>query len=134
MLNRKIFTKLEEWYKSGSNKAILLTGARQVGKTFIIREFLKRNAKSFVEFNLFENDSIKIAFENSKTAEELLLKISTLTKTKLVKNETVIFIDEVQFAKEVITKIKFLVEEGSYRFIFSGSILGVELKHINSIP
>lgn len=61
MLNRKIFTKLEEWYKSGSNKTILLTGARQVGKTFIIREFLKRNAKSFVEFNLFENDSIEIS-------------------------------------------------------------------------
>ena len=134
MLKRKAYDQLLNWYNFQSNKALLVTGARQVGKTYLIREFLKANAKSFVEFNLFENDIAKEAFENSKTADELLLKISIISKVPLIKNETIIFIDEVQFAKEIVTKIKFLIEEGSFKFIFSGSILGVELKNINSIP
>ena len=134
MLNRKVYSVLKEWDKSNLKQAILLTGARQVGKTYIIREFLKRERKQYVEFNLFENDLAKEAFETSKTADEFLLKISSLTKTPLIKNETIIFIDEVQFAKEIVTKIKFLVEEGSYKYIFSGSLLGVELKHVSSIP
>lgn len=134
MLKRKAFTRILDWYNSNTKKALLVTGARQVGKTYLIREFLKKNAKSYIEFNLFENDLIKEAFDKSKTAEELLLKISSLAKETLIKNETIIFIDEVQFAKEIVTKIKFLVEEGSYKYIFSGSLLGVELKHINSMP
>ena len=134
MLNRKVYSTLKEWYESNLKKALLITGARQVGKTYIIREFLKKQSKQYVEFNLYENDLVKEAFEKSKTAEEFILKISSLTKKTLIKNETIIFIDEVQFAKEIVTKIKFLVEEGSYRYIFSGSLLGVELKHVNSIP
>lgn len=134
MLNRKVYSVLKEWDESNLKRALLLTGARQVGKTYIIREFLKKQTKQYVEFNLYENDLAKEAFEKSKTAKEFLLKISSLTKTSLIKNETIIFIDEVQFAKEIVTKIKFLVEEGSYKYIFSGSLLGIELKHVNSIP
>ena len=134
MLFRKAYKKIDEWYKSRDGKALMVTGARQIGKTFLIKHFLKDNVKSYIEFNLFENDLAKDAFETSKTAKELLLKISALANAPLIKNETVIFIDEVQFAKEVITKIKFLLEEGSYRYILSGSILGVELNNINSLP
>ncbi len=134
MLKRKVYSKIKEWYNSNVNKALLITGARQVGKTYIIREFLKNESKNFIEFNLFENDLAKEAFEKSKTADEFLLKISSLTKKTLIKNETIIFIDEIQFAKEIITKIKFLVEEGSYKYIFSGSLLGIEIKNVNSIP
>lgn len=134
MLKRKVYTKIKEWYESNVNKALLVTGARQIGKTYIIREFLKKETENYIEFNLFENDLAKEAFEKSKTADEFLLKISSLTKKPLIKNETIIFIDEIQFAKEILTKIKFLLEEGSYKYIFSGSLLGVELKNINSIP
>lgn len=134
MLFRKTYKKIDEWYKSRDGKALMVTGARQIGKTFLIKHFLKDNVKSYIEFNLFENDLAKDAFETSKTAKELLLKISALANAPLIKNETVIFIDEVQFAREVITKIKFLLEEGSYRYILSGSILGVELNNVNSLP
>ena len=134
VLKRKVYSTLKNWFDSNSKKGLLLTGARQIGKTYIIREFLKQNSKNYVEFNLFENDLAKEAFESSKTADDFLLKLSSLTKKTLIKNKTIIFIDEVQFAKEIVTKIKFLIEEGSYKYIFSGSLLGVELKHINSIP
>lgn len=75
-----------------------------------------------------------MALETSTTADELILRLSALTNTPLIKNETVIFIDEIQYAKDTITKIKFLVEDGSYKYIFSGSLLGVELNNITSIP
>ena len=116
------------------NKALLITGARQVGKTYIIRQFLKEYFNSYVEFNLYENEVAKVALETSTTADELILRLSALTNTPLIKNETVIFIDEIQYAKDTITKIKFLVEDGSYKYIFSGSLLGVELNNITSIP
>ena len=134
MLQRKIYKQLKLWKNSNSKKALLITGARQIGKTYIIREFLKENAKSYVEFNLFENNLAKEAFETCKTADEFIIKLSSLTKTTLIKNETIIFIDEIQFANEIITKVKFLVEDGSYKYIFSGSLLGVEIKNVNSIP
>ena len=134
MLYRKVYEHLDKWYKTKTNKALLVTGARQIGKTYIIKQYLKDNCNSYVEFNLFENDLVNEAFVSSTNANELLLKISILSKTPLIKNETIIFIDEVQYAKEIVTKIKFLVEEGSYRYILSGSILGVELNNINSIP
>lgn len=134
MLFRKIEKEIRRWHSSNINKALLITGARQVGKTYSIRKFLKENVKSFVELNLFENELAKEAFKSSKTADELLLKISALSKFELIKGKTVIFIDEVQHAKEIITKIKFLVEEGSYKYILSGSILGVELYNVTSIP
>ncbi len=134
MLFRKINNKIIQWFKNNAKKALLITGARQVGKTFTIRKFLKDNSKSFVEFNFYENDLAREAFETSKSADELLLKISALSKTTLIENETIIFIDEVQVVKEIITKIKFLIEEGTYKYILSGSILGVELYNINSLP
>lgn len=134
MLFRKINNKILQWFTNDLKKALLVTGARQVGKTFTIRKFLKDNSRSFVEFNLYENDLAREAFASSKSAAELLLKISALAKTNLIENETIIFIDEVQTVKEIITKIKFLIEEGSYKYILSGSILGVELNNINSLP
>jgi len=73
---------------------------------------LKNNKINYVEFNLFDNDLAKEAFDTSKNAKELLLRISALSKVPLVENETIIFIDEIQFASEVVTKIRFLIEEG----------------------
>lgn len=132
MLERKIYKKLENWKKN--NKALLITGARQVGKTYIIREFLKSNFKNYIEFNLFNESLVREALDSSLTIKEVLLRFSALTDIALIPHETVIFIDEIQCATEIITKIKFLVEEGSYKYIFSGSLLGVELKNITSIP
>ena len=80
MLQRKVYNDLISWKNSNSKNALLITGARQIGKTYIIREFLKSNSKSYVEFNLFENELAKEAFETSKTAKEFILKISSYQK------------------------------------------------------
>lgn len=132
---RKAKERLIDW-KNNSTKALLVTGARQVGKTYIIKEFLKDEfgEDKFVEFNLFENELARETIENSPNSEDLLFRLSALSNKPLIKGETIIFLDEVQVCSNIITTIKFLVSEGSYRYILSGSLLGTELKDIKSIP
>lgn len=132
---RKAKSKLINW-KVTSNKALLVTGARQVGKTYIIREFLKEEfgEDNFIEFNLIENELAKTTIENSSNSEDLLFRLSALTNKNMIKGKTIIFLDEVQVCSNIITAIKFLVEDGSFRYILSGSLLGTELKDIKSIP
>ena len=133
MLQRKMEKRLQQYYAGNERKALLITGARQVGKTFIVREFGKRFA-SFVEINFLENQIARTLFENAKNSSDLLLRLSMVTEKKLIPGETLIFLDEVQECKEIVTAIKFLVEEGSYRYVLSGSLLGVDLKDIRSVP
>lgn len=119
---------------SNRKEALLITGARQVGKTFIIRKCAKKHFEYVIEINFIERpDAIKL-FENAKSSEDILLRISAFTDVQLVPGKTLIFFDEVQECKEIVTAIKFLVEDGKYRYILSGSFLGVELKDIRSVP
>lgn len=133
MLERKISKKISNWYNTSSS-ALLIDGARQIGKTTIIEEFLKNNHLDFIELNLIENKLALEAFNSSDNASQLLLRISSLSKTELVENKTVIFIDEIQEAYDAITPIKFLVQSKKYKFIFSGSLLGIKMQEILSIP
>lgn len=133
MINRKIFGVLNDFYKH-QKQALLLTGARQIGKTFSIRHFATTHFKHFVEFNLVDNRAAREAFAEPLSAEELLLRITALSKNPLVEGETLIFFDEVQECPELVTAIKFLVEDGRYRYIMSGSLLGVELRDLRSVP
>lgn len=132
MIKRKIDRYLQEHYAS-DNKALLITGARQTGKTFSIREFGK-TFKRFVEINFAENPEHIRIFERPKGCKEILERLSLLSKKPLIKGETLIFFDEVQLCPEIVTAIKFLVDDGSYRYILSGSLLGVELKDLRSEP
>ena len=132
-LDRKIEKKIEKWINE-SEKALLVRGARQVGKTHIIRSTLKRMGCRYVELNLIEQPSAVDILRESHTINEIIMGISTLTDEPLVKGETLIFIDEVQKYKEMVSKIKFLVDEGSFRYILSGSLLGVELTNLTSAP
>ena len=132
---RKIKGKIIQFLKNDiDNKALLITGARQIGKTYIIRECLREQCKSVVEINFVENEAACKLFSDFKDTKDILLRLSAIVGKTLVKGETVIFLDEVQECKELVTAIKFLVEEGSYRYVLSGSLLGVELKDIRSIP
>ena len=84
---------------------------------------------------MLENKDIANLFNSAKNAKDLIMMLSlAVPEQKLIPNQTVIFLDEVQVCKEIVTAIKFLVEEGSYRYILSGSLLGVELSDINSAP
>lgn len=132
MLNRKINNYLRDYYRKFGN-ALLITGARQVGKTYSIREFGK-NFKSFIEINFIENPDAVGLFKDSRGSADILMRLSTITNVPLIKGDTLIFFDEVQECPNIVTAIKFLVEEGSYRYILSGSLLGVELKEIRSVP
>ena len=134
MIVRKIEKELTRFHNSNDKKALLITGARQVGKTFIIREFGKKNYESFVEINFIENKQARELFEKSTSSDDLLLRLSAVIDKPLIKGKTLIFLDEVQACKEIVTAIKFLVEEGSYKYILSGSLLGVDLKDIRSVP
>lgn len=132
MIQRKIDSFLADFYAKHKN-ALLVTGARQIGKTSSIREFGRTHFEHFVEINFLESPAAKSIFEGSDSSN-ILLRLSAYVSTKLVKNETLIFLDEIQECPNAVTAIKFLVEEGSYRYILSGSLLGVELKDIRSLP
>ena len=135
MFKRQISASINDWYNN-SKTALLIDGARQIGKTTTIQEFLKKNKKinNYIEINLIENKLALEAFNTSKDSEDLLLRISSFTKTEMVENKTIIFIDEIQEAKDAITPIKFLIQNSKYRFIFSGSLLGIKMNEILSIP
>ena len=132
-MERKITKKLYNWYNDTHKKAMLVMGARQVGKTFIIREFLKKHS-DYVELNFFKNTDAKEVFLKAKNSDDIMLRLSIFFDKPLIKGETVIFLDEVQECKEIVTAIKFLVEKGDYKFIMSGFLLGVELNDIKSVP
>ena len=132
MLKRKIDSFIRQFFRRSKN-ALLITGARQIGKTFSVREFGK-NFKSFVEINFVENQDAVEIFRTAKSSSDILLRLSAMTNTPLIKGETLIFFDEVQKCPEIVTAIKFLVEEGSYRYVLSGSLLGVELRDLRSVP
>lgn len=134
MIYRKIEYFIKHWIDSSTKKALLITGTRQVGKTYSIRKTLKENASSFVEINFLENEDAIQLFQQTTNAQDLLRGLSVLVGKPLVKGKTIIFFDEVQCCKEIVTAIKFLVDEGSYKYIMSGSLLGVELKDIRSFP
>ena len=133
MLVRTMRKDLEKWLENG-REALLITGARQIGKTFLIREVLKSTKTPYVELNLIEHPEYVEVLEKSSDSEELYMRLSVLSGESLIKHRTIIFFDEVQEYKEIVTRIKFLVDEGSYRYIMSGSLLGVELRDLRSAP
>ena len=132
VLYRELTSYLEEFYRT-QKMAMLLTGARQTGKTFAIRQ-LGKTFKSFIEINFIEQPEAVKLFESVSSADEILLRLSAISRKPMYKGETLIFFDEVQCCENIVTAIKFLVDEGSYRYVMSGSLLGVELKDIRSVP
>ncbi len=133
MLKRKIDSYLDEFYKR-TDKALLVTGARQTGKSFSIRQFGKSHFEHFVEINFIEQPDAAEALKGAKNSQDIIVRLSLLTNIDLVPGKTLIFFDEVQECPEIVTAIKFLVDEGSYRYILSGSLLGIELKDLRSEP
>ena len=133
-LKRKSEKLIREWLKNSPKKALLVKGARQVGKTHAIRRVLTAEHADFFEINLIETPAAVDVLAAAQTVDDLVLGFSALSTQKLEKGKTIIFIDEVQKYKEMITKIKFLVEEGSFRYVLSGSLLGVELTNLDSAP
>ncbi len=133
MLKRKISYDIEKWIDN-SKKALIIYGARQVGKTYIIRFILSQKGKDYIEFNLIRDEGILDILHNFTSIDDLILKLSLFADKPIIPNETFIFFDEIQEYPEIVTTIKFLVEDGRFRYILSGSLLGVEIKNIKSAP
>jgi len=133
MLKRKIEKNIEKWLDN-SEKALLVYGVRQAGKTFIIRECLKRNGCEYIEFNLINQPELVEILRDSTGIDDLILKLSLYSEKKIIPGKTIFFFDEIQRYKEIVTKIKFLVEDKRYRYILSGSLLGVEIINLKSAP
>lgn len=134
MLKRKIIKKLEAWKGTIANKALLIKGARQVGKTTVVRQFAKANYKNFVEVNFEQMPVAKQAFEGNLDARTILLNLSAMGFGPLEPGKTLIFFDEIQSCPKARTAIKFLVEDGQYDYIESGSLLGINYKDVSSYP
>lgn len=133
MLQRKKEELIREFFLN-DKRALLITGARQVGKTFSIRKIAKECFPHVIEINFVEEPSAISMFNNARNAKDILMRLSAYAGNKLVPGKTIVFFDEVQECKEMVTAIKFLVDEGSYRYVLSGSLLGVELEDIRSVP
>mgnify|MGYP004695900959 CR=1 FL=1 len=135
MLKRKISKKIEDYLKSGSNKMLVVDGARQIGKSFIIRDIGSRLFTNFIEINMEEDRQGVRLFAEAKTVEDFYLAMSTFAGEKMGdKNSTLVFIDEIQSYEHLLTLVKFLMEDGRFTYIASGSLLGVTLKKTLSIP
>ena len=134
MLKRKIDKELIKWYQSGRDKALLLTGARQVGKTTSVREFAKNHYSHFVEINFVKFPVAKQAFDGNLDTKTIITNLSAMGLGPFVEGETLVFFDEIQECPNARTAIKFLVEEHRYDYIESGSLLGINYKPVTSYP
>ena len=134
MIKRKITERLERFFSDNGRYALLVDGARQVGKTFIIEDFARRHYENFIEINFVKTPSARRIFENVDDESDILEKLSTFSRKGLMRGKTLVFLDEVQECPEAVTYIKFLVQDGTCHYILSGSLLGVELKNVRSVP
>ena len=134
MLKRKAFESLSIWKEKSDNKSLIVTGARQIGKTYIVREFGKE-FDSFIELNFLQQPELSGIFKNSLTVDAILMGIR-LSKPgiKIVEGNTLLFLDEIQECPEAITALKFLAEDKRIRTIASGSALGMAYNRTSSFP
>lgn len=135
MLYRKIEKNLEEHLQSNSDKIMIVEGARQVGKSYIIRKVGTDLFQNFLEINFVKDDEGPRLFKNVRTVDDFYIALSSFGGTRLNNyDDTLVFIDEIQQYGQYLTLLKFLREDHRYRFIASGSLLGITLRSTTSIP
>lgn len=135
MLFRKIESSINEFYTVGNDKILIVAGARQVGKSFIVRHTLTKRFANFLEINLIDDYDGPRLFENVRSTEDFYLTVGALDGSKLGNyDNTIIFLDEIQKYPHLFTLLKFLRQERRYHIVASGSLLGVTLKATTSIP
>lgn len=135
MLYRKIESLIHNHLTSDSKKVLLIDGARQIGKSYIIRHVGSKLFKNYIEIDMLEDFLGDRLFENTRTIEDFYLQVSMVHGDKMKEKEnTLIFIDEIQAYPHLLTLLKFLVKDNRYTYIASGSLLGVTLSETTSIP
>ncbi len=130
---RKDSAFIREWINN-SDKALLVVGARQVGKTWLIKDEIEKSRYNKFEINFIDRKDMVEYLNADISAEDFLLRLRMIMPEECKEGETIVFFDEIQRCPEIVTKIKFLVDDGSFKYVMSGSLLGVELKGIASAP
>ena len=134
MLYRKAYDKLLEWKNQTKRKALCIMGARQIGKTTVIRQFGQDQYECFVEINFItDTDAAKI-FAGNLDADTIITNLTAYTRKPMIPGKTLVLLDEIQACPDARTAIKFLVEDGRFDYIESGSLLGVKYKEVRSYP
>ena len=135
MLKRKISAYLESHLTSGSDQILMIQGARQIGKSYAIREVGKRLFPNYIEINFVTDDEGPRQFKSIRTVEEFYFVLSSIAGEQLGNyDNTLIFLDEIQRYPQYFTLLKFFRQDHKYRFITSGSALGIALRKTGSIP
>ena len=140
MLKRKVYSELLKWKASNTQKCLVLKGARQVGKTYIVREFGRNEYESFVEIDFLRQPEMKDIFSGDLTSTEILKRMSVyLPDYKLVPGSTLILLDEIQCCANARASLKYLAQDNRVNVIASGSLLGLKLgqdadEHVEQIP
>lgn len=132
MLDRDISSRLQAWKKQEKKKALCIIGARQIGKTTAIREFARENYNCFLEINFILDQGAERIFDGSYDADTIIENLTAYKMQTLEPGRTLIFLDEIQECPNVRTAIKFLVEDGRFDYIESGSLLGVKYRQVSS--
>ena len=126
MLKRKAYDKLIEWKNSAHKKCLMIKGARQVGKTYLVREFGRNEYESFIEINFINQKDLKYIFAGDLNADSIYKRMTaSIPGIRLIPGKTLIFLDEIQNCGNARTAVKFLTEDGKYDIITSGSLLGL---------
>ena len=135
MLYRKIVKRIEEYFSLNSDRMLLIDGARQVGKSYIIRHVGEKMFSNYIEINMEEDKLGERVFAEAKTTKDFYLALSIIAGDKMKEREnTLVFIDEIQAYDHLLTLVKFLMKEKRFTYIASGSLLGVTLKNTQSVP
>lgn len=134
MLYRKAYDKLKSWKAQPGKKALCIQGARQIGKTTVVREFGRAEYDCFVEFNFILDANARAAFDGKLDADTLIENLSALARQPMQPGRTLILLDEIQECPNARTAIKFLVEDGRFDYVETGSLLGVKNKKVPSYP
>lgn len=134
MLQRKVYKRIEAFYKDRPGKALMITGARQVGKSSIVEEFCKAHYESFIRVDFRADDECISLLSGAGSAENILVRLSVRFGDQMIPGKTMIFLDEVQECKELVTQIKYLVQDGTYDYILSSSMPGSVFRDIVSAP
>ena len=133
-MKRKIYAELLDWKNNTRNKKpLMVLGVRQAGKTYIIEQFCKNEYQNYKYVNLLENDIIKNLYESDLDSNEKYLRLKAILKFDLDKEDSILFIDEIQESEKLISELKYFCEKhNNVRIVCAGSLLGVKLKRLKS--
>lgn len=135
MLYRKIIKRIEKHLSSDSDRILLIDGARQIGKSYIIRWVGQKMFANYIEINMEEDKLGDRIFAEAKTTKDFYMALSIVAGDKMKnRKNTLVFIDEIQAYEHLLTLVKFLMKEKKFTYIASGSLLGVTLKSTQSVP